>query len=118
MEKFLDWAENPRNQALIINPIMKLAEYKPEKSDYCAELLTRRAEKTNCSEYIKFANVLRSPDIKDAPDLLKIARLLQNAIEAMDEKGYNSAKLTPVFRELECKDWNLSKLVISLQFLS
>lgn len=109
MEKFLDWAENPRNQALIINPIMKLAEYKPEKSDYCAELLTRRAEKTNCSEYIKFANVLRSPDIKDAPDLLEIARLLQNAIEAMDEKGYNSAKLTPVFRELECKDWNLSK---------
>lgn len=109
MEKFLDWTENPRNQALFINPIMDLAKYKPEVSGYCAELLTRRAEKTNCTEYIKFAGVLRSAGRKDAPDLPKIAQLLQDAVDSMGEKGYNSTKLTPVFRELECKDWSLPR---------
>lgn len=109
MEKFLDWAENPRNQALIINPIMDLANYKPEVSDYCAELLTRRAEKTDRAEYIKFADALRAPDRKAAPDLPKIARLLRGAVDSMEEHGYHSTSLTPVFRELECRDWSLPK---------
>lgn len=109
MERSLDWAENPRNQALIIDPIMDLAKYKPEVSDYCAELLEKRAEKANSTEYIKFANVLRSPDRKSAPDLPQIAQLLQNAIDVMNEKSYRSTELTPVFRELECRDWSLPK---------
>lgn len=104
MEKTLDWEEYPLFQHKIANALIRLSEHNKMAKDYCAKLLSRRAEVTGCRQYYEIAEVVRNKDSVGRPDMEEVCAALRKAVCSMTPKSYRSDILKPVYEEINYKN--------------